>query len=40
MAYITSIKCDKCKKLGMQEVKKEEVDRYTTTKTSYRKSKK
>ena len=32
MAYRASLHCDKCKKLGMEQVKKEEVDRYNTTK--------
>lgn len=32
MAYRASLHCDKCKKLGMEQVKKEEIDRYTTTK--------
>ena len=32
LAYRASLHCDKCKKLGMEQVKKEEVDRYNTTK--------
>ena len=32
LAYRASLHCDKCKKLGMEQIKKEEVDRYNTTK--------